>query len=96
MYVCTYVATAMRTYLVNQWRSFKFDPLGVLYIFILYNHAHRPRLEKLLYREPSRSSNGHFKPLLDPGGGFTSETVSFSEVKRLHVEGVAGLDDQGR
>jgi hypothetical protein len=24
----------------------------------------------------SRSPNGHFKPLLDPGGGFTSETVS--------------------
>jgi hypothetical protein len=42
----------------------------------------------------SRSSNGDFKPLLDPGGGFTSETaarrsqkqngryVTASEVKR--------------
>jgi hypothetical protein len=33
-----------------------------------YNHAHRLRLEKLLYIELSRSSNGCFKPLLDPGG----------------------------
>jgi hypothetical protein len=40
-----------------------------------YNHAHRPRLEKLLYIQLSRSSNGFFKPLLDPGGGFRSETA---------------------
>ena len=38
-----------------------------------YNHAHSLRLEKLLYLEPSRSPNGFFKPLLDPGGGFRSE-----------------------
>ena len=31
---------------------------------------------KLLYIELSRSSNGYFKPLLDPGGGFTSETAA--------------------
>jgi hypothetical protein len=33
-------------------------------------------LKKLLYRELSSSRNpsGHFKPLLDPGGGFNSET----------------------
>jgi hypothetical protein len=36
--------------------------------FYNYNHAHRLRLEKLLYIELPRSSNGHFKPLLDPGG----------------------------
>jgi hypothetical protein len=41
-----------------------------------YNHAHRLRLEKLLYIELSRCSNGYFKPLLDPGGGFTSETAA--------------------
>jgi hypothetical protein len=39
-----------------------------------YNHARRLRLEKLLCLEPSRSSNGLFKPLLDPGGGFGIET----------------------
>jgi hypothetical protein len=47
---------------------------GVFYIYFC-NHAHRPRLEKLLYIEPPRSSNGHFKPLLDPGGGFRIETA---------------------
>jgi hypothetical protein len=31
--------------------------------------------KKLLYLELSRSSNGYFKPLLDPGGGFRSETA---------------------
>jgi hypothetical protein len=40
-----------------------------------YNHAHRLCLETLLYIELSRSSNGLFKPLLDPGDGFTSETA---------------------
>jgi hypothetical protein len=64
---------------------------------LFFNHAHRLRLEKLLYLELSRSSNGFFQVLLDPGGGFTSETtarrlqkrngryetVSVSEVKRL-------------
>jgi hypothetical protein len=48
-------------------------PWGIYTYF--YNHAHRLRLEKLLYKELSRSSNGHFKPLLDPGGGFRSETA---------------------
>jgi hypothetical protein len=44
-----------------------------------YNHARRHRLEKLLYIEQSisRSPSGYFKPLLDPGGGFTSETAVY-------------------
>jgi hypothetical protein len=42
---------------------------------IAYNHAHRLRLEKLLYLELSRSPNGFVKALLDPGGGFRSETA---------------------
>ena len=46
-----------------------------LFYTYFYNHAHRLRLEKLLYLELSRSSNGFFKPLLDPGGGFTSENA---------------------
>jgi hypothetical protein len=52
-----------------------------------YNHAHRLRLEKLLYIELSGSSNGFFKPLLDPDGRFTSETAErrFQKLKRpLH------------
>jgi hypothetical protein len=51
-----------------------------------YNHAHRLRLKKLLYIQLSRSSNGSFKPLLDPGDGFASETADYTvEVKRpLH------------
>jgi hypothetical protein len=48
--------------------------IGVFYTYF-YNHAHRLGLEKLLYIELSRSSNGYFKPLLDPGGGFISETA---------------------
>jgi hypothetical protein len=44
---------------------------GVFYAYF-YNHAHRLRLEKLIYLDLSRSSNG-FKPLLEPGGGFRSE-----------------------
>jgi hypothetical protein len=47
---------------------------GVFYTYF-YKHAHRPRLEKLLYLEPSRSPSGCFKQLLDPGGGFRSETA---------------------
>jgi hypothetical protein len=50
-------------------------PPGVFYKYF-YNHAHRPRLEKLFYIELSRSSSGYFKPLLDPGGGFNSETAA--------------------
>jgi hypothetical protein len=41
-----------------------------------YNHAHRLLLAKLLYIELSRSFNRYFKPLLDPGGGFTSEAAA--------------------
>lgn len=69
---------------------------GVFYT-CFYNHARRLHLEKLLYLELSRSSNGFFKVLLDPGGGFTSETATrrfqkwngryetVSEVKRLQI-----------
>jgi hypothetical protein len=42
---------------------------GVFYTYF-YNHAHRLRLEKLLYLELSRSPNGFLKVLLDPGGRF--------------------------
>ena len=41
-----------------------------------YNHVHRLRPEKLLYVGLSRSSNGFFKVLLDPGGGLTSTTAT--------------------
>jgi hypothetical protein len=41
-----------------------------------YNHAHCPRLGELLYIELSKSFNGYFKPLLNPGGDFTSETAA--------------------
>jgi hypothetical protein len=41
-----------------------------------YNQAHRLRLEKLLYLELSRSSNRIFKPILDPGDRFISETAA--------------------
>jgi hypothetical protein len=47
---------------------------GVFYKYF-YNHACRLRLEKLLFIELSRSSNGFLKVLLDPGGGFRSETA---------------------
>ena len=50
------------------------ETYGVFYTYF-HNHAHRIRLEKLLYLELSRSPNGFFKALLDPGGGFTSETA---------------------
>jgi hypothetical protein len=54
-------------------------------------------LKKLLHVELSRSSNGYFKPLLDPVGGFIFETAArrfqkrngryetVSEVKRLQI-----------
>jgi hypothetical protein len=50
-------------------------PTPQLFYTCFYNHAHRLRREKLLYIELSRSSNGFFKPLLDPDDGFTSETA---------------------
>jgi hypothetical protein len=48
---------------------------GVFYTYF-YNHAHRHRLEKLLCAELFRSPSRFLKYfwLLDPGGGFTSET----------------------
>jgi hypothetical protein len=47
---------------------------GVFYK-CFYNHARRLRLRRLLYLELSRSPNGFLKLLLDPGGGFRSETA---------------------
>ena len=79
MYVMLYVCML---YVSPPLSSFKWAP-GVFCTYF-YNHARRLRLEKLLCLELSRSSNGFLKPLLDPGGGFTSETAArrFSEVKR--------------
>jgi hypothetical protein len=53
------------------------DPFSTPQLFhtYFYNHAHRLRLERLLYLELSRSSSGFLKPLLDPDDGFTSETA---------------------
>jgi hypothetical protein len=53
------------------------DSRGDLGVFCTHfdNHAIVPaRLEKLLYPGLSRSLSGCFKPLMDPGGGFTSKT----------------------
>jgi hypothetical protein len=60
--------------IVCQSCSFELDPRVFCKYF--YNPAHRLRLEKLLYLERPRSSNGFFKVLQDPGGGFTSETAA--------------------
>jgi hypothetical protein len=46
-----------------------------------YNHTHRLRLEKPLHEELSRS-NGHLKPLLEPGDRFHSETATRRFQKR--------------
>jgi hypothetical protein len=46
-----------------------------LFYTYFFDHARRPRLEKLLYIELSGSSNGFFKPPLDPDGGFKIETA---------------------
>jgi hypothetical protein len=40
-----------------------------------YNHARRPRLEKVSHLELLRSPSDFFKPLLDPDGRFASETA---------------------
>jgi hypothetical protein len=46
---------------------------GVFYPYF-YNRARRLHLGKLLYLELyCKSPTGYFKPLLVPGGGFTSE-----------------------
>jgi hypothetical protein len=52
-----------------------FGPPSYFTHIYFYNHARRLRLEKLLYLELPRNSNGFLKPLLDPDGGFTSETA---------------------
>jgi hypothetical protein len=62
------------------------------YSIYFYNHARRLRLEKILYLELSRSSNGFEKTLLGPYGGFRSETrngryTAVSEVKRPKING---------
>jgi hypothetical protein len=68
---------------------FELDP-GVFYTYF-YNHAHRLRLEKLLYLELSRSPNGFFKVILDPGGGFTSETAKWIQKYYSFVTAVSEL-----
>jgi hypothetical protein len=55
-------------------------PGGILYSIPITMPIRRLRLGKLLYMGLSRSSNGYFKPLLDPGGGFTSEAAA----RRFH------------
>ena len=70
------------------------DPISTPQVFYTYsyNHAHRPRLEKLFYLEPpkaqygygsSRSPNGYFKPLLGPHSRFTSATAG-RRFQRFH------------
>jgi hypothetical protein len=60
-----------------------------------YNHAHRIRLEKLLYLELSRSPNGFLNRfwLLDLGGGFVvSEAVGERPLRnRFIIETVTDL-----
>jgi hypothetical protein len=53
-------------------------PWPLVFHTYFYNIARRLRLEKLLYTfiRLSRSSGGHFKPLLDQGGGFASEAAA--------------------
>ena len=56
---------------------FQVDPLGYfIHISITKTTPVASALKKLLYLELSRSSNGDFKPLLGPDGGFTSETAA--------------------
>ena len=69
LYVCTYI-------LYIHISGFHSSSTPGVFFTYSYNHAHRLRLEKLFYIELSRTSNGYFKPLLDPGGGFTSETAA--------------------
>jgi hypothetical protein len=71
MYACICVVCCVELHVSD------LDPFRTPGVFCtyFYNHAHRLRLEKLLYREPSRSTNGFFKPHLDPDGGFASETA---------------------
>jgi hypothetical protein len=70
-FVTPFIALLCSVIYIYQRLSFKLAP-GVFYTYF-YNHVRRLRLEKLLYIELSRSPNGYFKPLLGPGGGFTSE-----------------------
>ena len=71
---------AVAVYLISvPWIQVWASGYGRLHIFLYRNHTRRLCLEKLLYR----SSSGHFKPLLDPGGGFTSE-ASEAAVKLLY------------
>jgi hypothetical protein len=65
----TYIHTTYTSVVNSSWTP------GVFYTYF-YNHARRLHLEKLLYTELSRISSGYFKPLLDPGGGFNSETAA--------------------
>jgi hypothetical protein len=61
------------TYLQCQWPIIDQVWTPQLFYKCFYNQAHRLRIEKLLYLELSRNSNGFLKPLPDPDGGFRSE-----------------------
>jgi hypothetical protein len=60
---------------VRQWLRWGFYHPAILHTFLYGNHARRLRLKKLLYIEISRSPNGFFEPVLDPGGGLNFETA---------------------
>ena len=60
--------------------SFPTPQFPGMFYTCFHNHAHRPRLEKMLSLELStvyrRSPNGLCKPLLDPGDRSASETAA--------------------
>ena len=76
--------------------SFEVDPRGI-FTYISITTPVPSALKKLLYLELSRSPNGNFKSLPDPGGGFTETAtrrfqkrngryVTVSELKRLKID----------
>jgi hypothetical protein len=74
IYLYIYIHTHTHTHIIHIGLPNSSPTPRVFYTYF-YNHARRLRFEKLLYLEVFRSSNGYFKPLLDPGGGFRSETA---------------------
>jgi hypothetical protein len=61
-----------------------------------YTHAHRLRLEKLIYIELPGSSNGYFKPILNPGGGLTSLNRFITVISVIQIQVCAFCFSQGR
>jgi hypothetical protein len=76
----------------------KLGPRWILYMQCFYNHAHHPspvvsgskNIVRYTYTryQASRSSNGFVLVLLDPGGGFTSETAA----RRFHERNCFGSE----